>query len=158
MRKIPAATVALAAAAVWLAAPAPADPIRLDEVVGGMYSLHFTDGSLPDMTFKATPCGIGCAQVAFSNSTGQGQFYADRWHVTFPPNPAAWRCADGTLHEGADQLAWDPATGIGEMMVARRGAACGYSDHSSETVAHPFTVTGPTSQSGQPSILAPITW
>jgi hypothetical protein len=155
MRKIPAATVALAAMAIPLAAPASADPVSIDQLVSGMYNVHFTDGSLDDVRFKATSCGIGCAQIDFSNASGQGRFYADRWHANFPPNPAAWRCADGTLHGGTDQLSWDPATGIGMMSVARTGAACGYSDHTSQPMAHPFTLTRSTSQSEQPGILPP---
>jgi len=159
MRKISAATVALAAVAVPLAAPASADPVeRPDQVVTGMYGAHFTDGSLPDLTFKATSCGIGCAQIDFSNTSGRAQFIADRWHVNFPPNPAAWRCADGTVHNGNDQLAWDPATGVGAMIVARAGAACGYMDHTSEPTAHPFTVTRLSGGSGQPGILPPVAW
>jgi hypothetical protein len=156
MRKIPAATVALAAVAVVLAAPASADQPRPDQVVTGAYSLHFTDGSLPDTSFNATSCGIGCAQINFSNATGQGQFYADRWNVAFPPNPAAWRCPDGTVHRGVDNLRWDPATGIGTMLVIRNEAACGYTDHSSETVGHPMTVSRLGSQLAQPGILAPV--
>jgi hypothetical protein len=158
MRKIPAATVALAAVAVPLAGPAAADQPRADQVVTGAYSLHFTDGSLDDTSFNATSCGIGCAQINFSNASGQGQFYADRWNVTFPANPAAWRCADGTVHRGVDNLRWDPATGIGTMIVIRNEAACGYSNHGGETLAHPFTVTRLSSQSEQPGILAPIAW
>jgi hypothetical protein len=159
MRKIPAATVALAAVAVPLAAPASADPVvRPDEVTTGMYGMHFTDGSLPDLTYKATSCGIGCAQIDFSNTSGQGRFYADRWKANFPPNPAAWRCADGTLHGGTEQLSWDPATGIGTMSVVRTGAACGYSDHTSQPMAHPFTVTMLSSGSGQPGALPPVAW
>jgi hypothetical protein len=155
MRKIPVTTVALATVAIPLAAPASADPVRADQAVSGMYNVHFTDGSLDDLTFKATPCGIGCAQVIFSNASGQAQVYADRWHVGFPPNPAAWRCSDGTLHSGVDHWSWDPATGVGVMVVARTGAACGYTDHTSEPIEHPFTLTRLSSQSAQPGILAP---
>ena len=153
MRKLSAATVALAAATIALAAPASADSgTRPDQLVNGTYTMHFTDGSLPDMRYQATSCGIGCAQVVFSNATGQGQFYADRWHANFPPNPAAWRCPDGSLHLGVDQLEWDPATGIGTMGVARTEAACGYMTHGDQPISHPFTVTR--SDSGQPTALA----
>jgi hypothetical protein len=120
-----------------------------------MYNVHFTDGSLEDLRFKATACGIGCAQVIFSNASGQAQFYTDRWQVSFPPNPAAWRCSDGTVHSGVDQWTWDPATGVGVMVVVRTDAACGYTDHTSEPIAHPFTLTRLSSQSAQPGILAP---
>jgi hypothetical protein len=158
MRKISAATVALAAVAVPLAAPASADPVgRPDQVVTGMYGAHFTDGSLPDLTFKATSCGIGCAQIDFSNTSGQAEFIADRWHVNFPPNPAAWRCADGTVHNGSEQLAWYPATGIGALLVSRAGAACGYTDHTAETISHPIAVTRLSSGTGQPGALPPVT-
>jgi len=154
MRKIPAAAVALAAVAVPLAAPASADPVRADQVVSGMYGMHFTDGSLEDLTFKATSCGIGCAQIDFSNASGRAQFYADRWHANFPINPAAWRCPDGSPHGGTDQLSWDPATGVGTMIVVRTDAACGYPAHGSEPISHPFTVTR-TGDSAQPSVLPP---
>ncbi len=154
MRKIPVTTVALAAVAVPLAAPASADPVAADQVVSGMYNIHFTDGSRDDLRFKATSCGVGCAQVAFSNASGQAQFFADRWHADFPPNPAAWRCNDGTVHSGFEQMAWDPATGIGTMIVVRTEAACGYLSHGSASIAHPFSLTK--SQSAQePSFLAP---
>ncbi len=155
MRKIPVTTVALAAVVVPLAAPASADPVAAaDQVVSGMYNIHFTDGSRDDLTFKATSCGVGCAQVAFSNASGQARFFADRWHADFPPNPAAWRCNDGTVHSGFEQMAWDPATGIGTMVVVRTEAACGYTSHDSTSMAHPFSLTR--SQSAQePSVLSP---
>jgi hypothetical protein len=154
MRKISATTVALAAVAVPLAAPASAGPGAAEQMVSGMYNVHFTDGGLNDLRFKATSCGIGCAQVIFSNASGQAQFYADRWHANFPPNPAAWRCNDGTVHGGVAQMAWDPATGIGTMIVARTEAACGYLSHGSESISHPFTLTR--SESAQePSPLGP---
>jgi hypothetical protein len=113
--------------------------------------------SLPDLTLKASSCGIGCAQIDFSNTSGQAQFIAGRWHVNFPPN-AAWRCPDGTTHGGSEQLAWDPATGVGAMIVARAGAACGYTDHTGEPMEHPFTVTRLSSGSGQPGILTTVAW
>ncbi len=154
MRNIPVTTVALAALAVPLAAPASADPAAAAQVVSGMYNIHFTDGSRDDLRFKATSCGIACAQVAFVNASGQAQFFADRWHADFPPNPAAWRCNDGTVHSGFEQMAWDPATGIGTMIVVRTEAACGYLSHGSASIAHPFSLTK--SQSAQePSFLAP---
>ena len=85
MRKIPVTTVALAAVVVPLAAPASADPVAAaDQVVSGWFrDIHFTDGSRDDLTFKATSCGVGCAQVAFSNASGQARFFADRWHADF---------------------------------------------------------------------------
>ncbi|ORV93265.1 hypothetical protein AWC11_06660 [Mycobacterium interjectum] len=156
MRKISAATVALGIVAIPLAAPAAsADPVVADQMVGGMYNVHFNDGSLDDLTFKATPCGIGCVQVAFSNTSGQAQFYADRWHASFPPNPAAWRCNDGSVHRGFDEWTWDPGTGIGTRVVVRTEAACGYTDHSSVPIAHRFTLTRLSGDSGQPGVLAP---
>ncbi len=155
MRKLPVTTVALAVLAVPLAAPASADPAAADQVVNGMYNIHFTDGSRDDLTFKATSCGIGCTQVAFANASGQAQFFADRWHANFVPHPAAWRCNDGTVHDGFEQLAWDPATGVGTMVVVRTEAACGYTSHASTSgITHPFTLTR--SQSAQqPSVLPP---
>lgn len=159
MRKISATSVTLAtAAAVGLAAPTSAEPVSLDQSVGGMYTMHFPDGSFPDMTFKVTSCSIGCATVNFSNATGQAQYYADRWHVSFPPTPDAWRCADGSLHRGADHFSWSGATGAGEMVVVRTEAACGYSDHTSEPIAHHFNLTKSSSEAGQPGVLAPGTW
>jgi hypothetical protein len=156
MRKIPVTTVALAAMAIPLAAPAWADPVMAaDQVVSGMYSVHFNDGSLDDVTVKATSCGIGCVQLNFANTSGQAQFYADRWHASFPPNPAAWRCPDGTAHRGFDEWTWDPITGIGTRVVVRTEAACGYSDHSSVPAAHRFTLTRMSGQSEQPGVLAP---
>lgn len=155
MRKLPAATVAVAAAAIALAAPASADPMRPDQLVNGTYTIHITDGNFPDMRYQATSCGIGCVQISFSNATGQGQFYADRWHVTFPPNPAAWLCPDGSAHGGVDNLAWDPATGDGTLTVTRNAAACGYPDHGSEIISHPLAVTRG-GNSGQPTALPPI--
>jgi hypothetical protein len=157
MRKISAATVTLAAVAVTLAAPASADPVRIDQMVTGLYRIHVPDGSVPDMTFQATSCGIGCAQIAFANVSAQAQYQSDRWHVNFPHNPAMWRCPDGSAHAGSDQLAWFAATGSGTLLVERQEAACGYTDHSSETVGHPMTVTQ-AGGSGQPSALAPIAW
>jgi hypothetical protein len=156
MRKISAATIALAAVAVPLAAPASADPVMANQVMSGMYSVHFTDGSLDDLTFKATSCGVGCSQVIFSNSSGQARFFADRWNVSFPPNPAAWRCPDGTVHGGFDRWDLDPATGVGMMVVARTDAACGFTAKS-DPISHKFTVTRLSSQSSlqEPSILAP---
>ena len=136
MRKLPVTTVALAVLAVPLAAPASADPAAADQVVNGMYNIHFTDGSRDDLTFKATSCGIGCTQVAFANASGQAQFFADRWHANFVPHPAAWRCSDGTVHDGYEQLAWDPATGVGTMVVVRTEAACGYTSHASTSALH----------------------
>lgn len=144
--------------AVSLAAPASAEPVSPDQLVGGMYTMHFPDGSLPDLTFKAAPCGIGCTGIIFATASGQAQFYADRWHASFPPTPDAWRCADGSLHRGVDHFSWDPATGAGEMVIARTEAACGYSDHTSEPMAHHFNVTKTSGQPGQPGILAPATW
>ncbi|MCV7443595.1 hypothetical protein H7K33_15260 [Mycobacterium paraense] len=156
MRKIPAImTVALATVAIPLAAPASADPMAPDQLVSGMYNLHFPDGSLEDQTFKATSCGIGCVQVNFSNTSGQAQFYADRWHASFPPNPAAWRCPDGSVHRGFDEWTWDPATGVGSRVVVRTEAACGYTDHSSVPIAHRFALTKLSGQSAQPGSLAP---
>lgn len=156
MRKIPVATVALAAMALPLAAPASADPVMAaDEAVNGMYTVHFVDGSLQDLTFKATSCGIGCTQVTFSNASGQAQFYADRWHLALPPNPAAWRCNDGTTHRGTEEWTWDPSAGTGTMVVVRTEAACGYTDHSSQPIAHRFTLTKTSGQSGEPSTLPP---
>jgi hypothetical protein len=149
-------TAALATMAIPLAAPASADPVGADQLVSGMYNVHFTDGSLGDLTFKATSCGIGCAQVAFSNTSGQAQFYADRWHASFPPNPAAWRCNDGSVHRGFEEWTWDPGTGIGTMAVVRTEAACGYTDHSSVPIAHRFTLTRLSGQSDQPGMLAPV--
>lgn len=156
MKTIPAATVALAALAVALAAPTSAEPIQPDQVTTGMYKMHFTDGALGDMTYQATSCGVGCSNVAFANAAGQARFYADRWHLDFLQTPAAWSCPDGSAHPGVVHMAWSPATGIGEMMVARVGAACGYSSHNSETMARPFIVTSLGSSSGQPSVLAPV--
>ncbi|MCV7091483.1 hypothetical protein [Mycobacterium interjectum] len=155
MKKIFVTAVALGIVANPLAAPASADPAVADQMVGGMYNVHFNDGSLGDLTFKATPCGIGCAEVSFSNTSGQAQFYADRWHASFPPNPAAWRCNDGSVHRGFDEWTWDPATGIGTRVVVRTEAACGYTDHSSIPIAHRFTLTRLSGDSGQPGILAP---
>jgi hypothetical protein len=135
-------TVALAAVAVPLAAPASADPVAAEQVVSGMYNIHFTDGSRDDAVLKATSCGVGCAEVAFSNTSGQAHFYADRWHANFPPNPTAWRCDDGTMHSGVEQMAWDPATGIGTLIVVRTEAACGYTSHNTVSpIAHPFILT-----------------
>jgi hypothetical protein len=154
MRKIPVTTVALAAVAVPLAAPVSADPVAADQVVSGMYNIHFTDGGPNDLTFKATSCGVGCAQIIFSNASGRAQFFADRWHANFPPNPAAWRCNDGTVHGGVAQMAWDPATGVGTMIVARTEAACGYPSQGSEAIAHTFTLTkSPSAQ--EPGPLGP---
>ena len=155
MTKIPVTTVALAAVVVPLAAPASADPVAADQVVSGMYNIHFTDGSRDDLTVKATSCGLGCAQLAFANTSGQAHFFADRWHTDFPPNPAAWRCNDGTVHSGIEQMAWDPATGVGTMVVVRTEAACGYTPRAgTSSIAHPFTLTR--SQSAQePSVLPP---
>jgi hypothetical protein len=155
MWKIRVTTVALAAMAIPLAAPASADPVVADQLVSGMYNVHFTDGSLGDLTFKATSCGITCAQVIFSNTSGQAQFYADRWHASFPPNPAAWRCNDGTVHRGFEEWTWEPETGVGTMMVVRTEAACGYMDHTSQPIAHRFTLTRLSGESAQPGILAP---
>jgi hypothetical protein len=155
MWKIPVTTVALATVAIPLAAPAPADPVMTDQLVSGMYNVHFPDGSLGDTTFKAVSCGIGCTQVVFSNTSAQAQFYADRWHASFPPNPAAWRCDDGSTHRGVEEWTWDPATGIGTMSVVRTEAACGYTDHSSFPIAHRFALTRLSGQSDQPGILAP---
>ncbi|WP_156738203.1 MULTISPECIES: hypothetical protein [unclassified Mycobacterium] len=156
MRKIPVTGAALAGVTIALAAPASAEPVMAaDQVVSGMYNVHFNDGSLDDVTFKAASCGIGCVQVIFSNTSGQAQFYADRWHASFPPNPAAWRCNDGTVHRGFDEWTWDPSTGIGTRVVVRTEAACGYTDHSSQPSAHRFTMTRLSGQSGQPGALAP---
>lgn len=156
MRKIPAATIALAAMAVPLSAPASADTPRPDQVVNGMYNMHFTDGSLEDLKFNATSCGVACTQVSFANVSGQAQFYSDRWHVSFPIIPTAWRCADGSAHPGFDQGAWFAATGVGSLEVVRTEAACGYPSHASDPIAHPFTLTRLTGQSGQPSVLPPV--
>lgn len=155
MRKIPAIATAALAVAIPLAAPASADPVMPDQMVSGMYRLHFPDGSLEDQTFKATSCGIGCVHIDFANTSGQARFYADRWQATFPPNAAAWRCADGTAHRGFDEWTWDPATGIGTMVVVRTEAACGYMDHSSQPIAHRFDLTQVSNQPGQPGSLAP---
>jgi hypothetical protein len=156
MRKIPAiAATALTAVAIPLAAPASADPMMPDQMVSGMYRLHFPDGSLEDQTFKASSCGVGCVQINFANTSGQAQFYADHWHASFPPNPAAWRCPDGSVHRGFDDWSWDAATGIGTMVVVRSEAACGYMDHSGEPIVHRFALTQVSSQPGQPGSLAP---
>jgi hypothetical protein len=126
-----AVTAILAGLAVSAAGSAWADPQNPNtNQMSGHYIRTDTSstGQTADGDWYFTPCGDGCASLAFTRggpAKAQAQLVSGQWTMDVADTPAA--CSDGSKVPGAydAHYSWDANTLAGTGQVTYKQAACG---------------------------------